>query len=92
MRIMLRAYRYKAGFFHVIDKVMHIHLGEPSVETVSQVLDCKHYKILPSRVVTDLCAILSQSNCRIRLYSLQFPVKITLAQQGSSNQIYITEY
>ena len=38
MRIMLREHHYQAGFFHVIDEVLNVHLGEPSVETVSQVL------------------------------------------------------
>lgn len=37
MNIIPREYHYQLGFLHVIDKVMRIHLVEPSVEAVSQI-------------------------------------------------------
>lgn len=36
MRIMLKECHYQAYILHVIDEVLNIHLGEHSVEPVSQ--------------------------------------------------------
>lgn len=38
MNIIPREFYYQLGFLHVIDKGLRIHLVEPSVEAVSQVL------------------------------------------------------
>ena len=38
MNMIPREYHYQFVFLHVIDKVLRIHLVEPSVEAVSQIL------------------------------------------------------